>query len=238
LSDFVEQRVVQRKPVAYIIGRGWLGHLAFVSDTRALVPRSPLMEFVYDGFSPWWAGDAPGAIVDVCCGGGSLGILAASVFPDAQVVCLDIDPGASAQARENIALHGLAGRVTTLRGDLLQPLAPLSADIILANPPYVDAEDMAALPPEYLWEPTLALAAGFDGLDLVHQLLRQAARVLKSDGCLFLEVGNSWPALEQAYPEFEFLWLEPACGGHGITALSASDLNTLLGGDGYNPGRS
>ncbi|EED34790.1 protein-(glutamine-N5) methyltransferase, ribosomal protein L3-specific [Luminiphilus syltensis NOR5-1B] len=238
LTDFVQQRIEGRKPVAYIIGQAWLGHLSFHCDERALVPRSPLMGLVYERFSPWWVGGVPERIVDVCCGGGSLGILAATEFPGAEVLCLDIDEKALALAEENIARHGLQGQISTVRADLLGPLSPDSVDIILANPPYVDAQDMADLPAEYSWEPRLALEAGDDGLDLVHRLLVQAASRLRESGYLFLEVGNSWPAMERAFPRFEFLWLEPEWGGHGITALSHFDLITLLDSGGYNLARS
>jgi len=226
LAEFTRLRTEQRLPTAYIIGRSWLGPLEFLTDARALIPRSPLMEVIGYGFEPWWSGGAVQCIVDVCCGGGSLGLLAAHEFPDAQVRLLDLDCDALALAQENLDLHGF-DNVTLTQGDLLAPLTPASADIILANPPYVDAEDMASLPPEYLHEPRLALAAGHDGLDLVHRLLLQAAYVLRPGGVLFLEVGNSWLALEQAYPETAFTWLMFESGGHGVCTLSHSDLQTL-----------
>lgn len=223
LTLFLEQRTGQRLPTAYIIGEAWLGPLMFKTDTRALIPRSPIMGLIGNVFEPWWQGGAPSHVVDVCCGGGSLGLLAAWTFPDARVSLLDIDPAALALAEENRQLHQL-DNVSLQLGDLLAPVQGQKADIILANPPYVDAGDMASLPAEYHHEPRLALAAGDDGLDLVHRLLVQAADILTADGLLVLEVGNSWPALEQAYPDQVFIWLNPEVGGHGLCVLYGSDL--------------
>ena len=227
LATYVDQRTIERIPVAYIIGRAWLGPLEFVSDSRALVPRSPLMAAIETGFAPWWRGVAPRRIVDLCCGGGSLGLLAAWAYPDAEVLLLDIDTSALELAAQNLTKHQCTN-AAIVQGDLLSPLAPRSADVILANPPYVDAEDMSDLPPEYHHEPRLALAAGDDGLDLVHQILRQAADVLSDEGVLFLEVGNSWSALEASYPTHGFVWLQFESGGHGVCALEKSALLALL----------
>lgn len=224
LSNWLHERIEQRRPVAYIIERAWLGALCFDCDERALVPRSPIMELVEEGFEPWLQNRYPSHIIDVCCGGGSLGLLAAMHFADAKVTLADIDEQALALAHQNIVNHQLAERVSLQLGDLLGAFPPESADIILANPPYVDALDMACLPPEYHHEPRHALAAGEDGLDLVHRLLQQARDVLKPHGLLFLEVGNSWEALGQAYPHFPFLWLDLSCGGHGVTVLTHADL--------------
>ncbi len=226
LDAFLRQRTEQRLPTAYIIGQAWLGPLLFKADARALIPRSPIMGFIADAFEPWWQGGAPDHIIDVCCGGGSLGLLAAWTFPDTHVSLLDIDTAALALAEENRHLHGLSNVALHL-GDLLTPVMGQKADIILANPPYVDATDMASLPSEYHHEPRLALEAGVDGLNLVHRLLLQAADVLTADGVLFLEVGNSWPALEQAYPEQIFTWLSPDVGGHGVCVLYGSEIAAM-----------
>ncbi len=226
LATFLHQRTQQRLPTAYITGQAWLGPLVFKADPRALIPRSPIMSFIGDAFEPWWQGGAPGHIVDVCCGGGSLGLLAAWTFPDTRVSLLDIDQGALALAEENRQLHELHN-VALYAGDLLVPLQDQTADIILANPPYVDADDMSNLPAEYHHEPRLALAAGDDGLDLVHRLLVQAADVLTTDGLLILEVGNSWPALEKAYPDQVFTWLTPIEGGHGLCILYGSEVAAM-----------
>lgn len=226
LAGFVRQRTIERFPVAYITGWAWLGPLRFRADDRALVPRSPLMAVIDHGFAPWWKSSVPNRIVDVCCGGGSLGLIAAQAFPDSDVWLLDIDDRALSLAQENLELHA-PDNVKLVKADLLEPLAPNSVDIIMANPPYVDASDMASLPPEYLHEPRLALAAGEDGLDLVHRLLLQAAEALTPDGIMLLEVGNSWYALERAYPAEPFTWLQFETGGHGVCVLDKPTLNRL-----------
>ena len=227
LQQFITRRTTRREPTAYILGQGWLGPLAFKVDNRALIPRSPLMSVIESGFTPWWQGDDPRVIVDLCCGGGGLGLLAAWAFPESQVLLLDIDPLALDLAAENRALHQLTN-AHCQQADLLRPLAPSSIDIIIANPPYVDVEELSNLPAEYAYEPVLALEAGLDGLDLVHQLMQQACHVLNTDGLLFLEVGNAWVALEQHYPRFPFTWLALECGGHGVCVLSKADLMTLF----------
>lgn len=229
LARFVARRTQGKEPVAYIIGQAWLGPLMFKADARALVPRSPIMSLLMSALSPWWSGErAPAVIVDLCAGGGSLGLLAAEIFPDSTVYLLDIDADALALASENIALHGVQARVKIVHADLLSPLKTESVDVILANPPYVDQADMDTLPAEYLHEPRHALAAGFDGLELVHRIITEAALILRDPGLLALEVGNSWLALEAAYPEFPFIWLEIAEGGHGVTLLTRGDLQRLL----------
>ncbi|MDG1065498.1 MAG: 50S ribosomal protein L3 N(5)-glutamine methyltransferase [Luminiphilus sp.] len=223
LQYFLERRIQDRLPTGYIIGYAALGELTFWCDPRALVPRSPLMSVIHDGYSPWFNQVKPSRIVDVCCGGGSLGLLAAHYSPESDVLLLDIDTDALALAETNRRDKGL-GNTLCVQADLLGALAPGSVDIILANPPYVDAEDMANLPREYHHEPRIALAAGDDGLDLVHKLLQQAKDILSSQGILFLEVGNSAPALVSSYPDITFVWLELASGGHGVCAVSASEL--------------
>lgn len=227
VSEALVRRCEHREPLAYITGEIWLGPLSFLVDRRALVPRSPLAQLIQAEFHPWLAQGPPTAIVDVCCGGGSLGILAAEVFPDSQVILADLDADALALARDNVRRHNLDDRIQLIQCDLLDEIAPASVDVIIANPPYVDQQDMDALPPEYQHEPSLALAAGDDGLDLVHRLLLQAAQVLRQDGLLVLEVGNSWAALEAAYPEIEWIWIALDEGGVGVTAVSVHALQHL-----------
>lgn len=227
---WLARRCEQREPLAYLTGRCSLGPLEFRCDRRALVPRSPIAEVVLERCQPWLpANRSIRCIADVCCGGGSLGILAAHVFEEASVLLLDIDRDALELARENRDLHRSDDRVQLVAADLLGPLAAGSVDILLANPPYVDAVDMTNLPAEYLHEPRHALAAGEDGLELVHRLLVEARRVLSPDGLLFLEVGNSWTHLEAAYPRHPFVWLDFDNGGHGVCVLSEADLGELVG---------
>lgn len=221
LTKFLNARCDTRLPVAYITGEAWLGPLCFKSDSRALVPRSPVAEIVLNQFQPWYQGTYPRVIVDVCCGGGSLGMLAKLVFPDAQVLISDIDGDAIELARENAAVHAVDA---VIRADLLTWCADGSVDVILANPPYVDAEDMRDLPPEYLHEPRLALSGGDDGMDLVRVMLVDAARILRAGGILILEVGNSIEALEGLSPLLSPLWVDLEQGGHGVAVFMAQDL--------------
>jgi len=221
LRSFLNARCEERSPVAYITGEAWLGHLCFKSDERALVPRSPVAEVVLNAFEPWYQGPDPQVIVDVCCGGGSLGMLAKSMFPTAQVLLSDLDHAALSLASENSQIHAVDGIV---RGDLLSWCQALCVDIIIANPPYVDARDMQGLPAEYHHEPGLALSGGDDGLDLVRVLLRDAARILRPTGLLILEVGNSFEALDELSEQLHPIWVELEQGGHGVAVFMAQDL--------------
>ena len=221
LRSFLNARCEERLPVAYITGEAWLGHLCFKSDERALVPRSPVAEVVLNAFEPWYQGPDPQVIVDVCCGGGSLGMLAKSMFPTAQVLLSDLDHAALSLASENSQIHAVDGIV---RGDLLSWCQALCVDIIIANPPYVDARDMQGLPAEYHHEPGLALSGGDDGLDLVRVLLRDAARILRPTGLLILEVGNSFEALDELSEQLHPIWVELVQGGHGVAVFMAQDL--------------
>jgi ribosomal protein L3 glutamine methyltransferase len=221
LRTFLTARCEERLPVAYIIGEAWLGHLCFKSDARALVPRSPVAELVLNQFEPWYQGPDPQVIIDVCCGGGSLGMLAKSLFPSAQVVLSDLDSAALSLASENSKTHAVDGIV---RGDLLSWCGSSCVDIIIANPPYVDADDMRGLPVEYRHEPGLALAGGEDGLDLVRVLLTDAARILRPLGLLILEVGNSLEALDDLSEQLHPIWVELEQGGHGVAVFMAQDL--------------
>ena len=221
LRSFLNARCEERLPVAYITGEAWLGHLCFKSDERALVPRSPVAEVVLNAFEPWYQGPDPQVIVDVCCGGGSLGMLAKSMFPTAQVLLSDLDHAALSLASENSQIHAVDGIV---RGDLLSWCQALCVDIIIANPPYVDARDMQGLPAEYHHEPGLALSGGDDGLDLVRVLLRDASRILRPTGLLILEVGNSFEALDELSEQLHPIWVELEQGGHGVAVFMAQDL--------------
>lgn len=221
LANFLTRRCEERLPVAYITGQAWLGPLCFKSDNRALVPRSPVAELILNQLQPWYESTSPSVIIDVCCGGGSLGMLAKWVFPDSKVLLSDIDADAIGLARDNATLHNVDAIV---RADLLAWCADESVDVILANPPYVDAQDMRDLPQEYLHEPGLALSGGEDGLDLVRLMLVDAARILRSGGILILEVGNSIEALEGLSPMLAPLWVELEQGGHGVAVFMAQDL--------------
>ena len=221
LRSFLTARCEERLPVAYITGEVSLGHLCFKSDARALVPRSPIAELILNKFNPWYQGPDPQFIIDVCCGGGSLGMLVKSLFPSAQVLLSDLDSAALSLASENSQIHAVDGIV---RGDLLSWCGSACVDIIIANPPYVDAHDMLGLPAECRHEPRLALEGGEDGLDLVRVLLTEAARILCPTGLLVLEVGNSFKALDDLSEQLHPIWVELEQGGHGVAVFMAQDL--------------
>lgn len=223
LLALLERRIVERVPTPYITGEAWFAGLPFHVDERVLIPRSPLAELIQQAFDPWLP-TAPERILDLCTGSGCIGIACAFAFPEAQVVLSDISPEALEVAAQNIDRHGVAGQVTMVESDLFVALSDQRFDLIVSNPPYVDAEDFSALPHEYRHEPELALASGDDGLDFTRRLLAEAADHLTEKGVLIVEVGNSWPALEEAYPALPFTWLEFEHGGHGVFLLTRADL--------------
>jgi ribosomal protein L3 glutamine methyltransferase len=220
---YIRRRADERIPAAYITGRTWFAGLPFKVDARVLVPRSPIGELIEKGFDPWLPGE-PQRILDLCTGSGCIGIATAFAFPDAQVDLSDISPDALEVARENIQMHALEDRVRAVESDLFSGLQGEIYDLIVTNPPYVDAEDLASMPAEYHAEPALGLGSGEDGLDFTRRLLREAADHLIEDGVLIGEVGNSWVALAEAYPQLPFVWLELERGGHGVFLLTAADL--------------
>jgi ribosomal protein L3 glutamine methyltransferase len=225
LAALLDKRCRQRLPVAYCLKEAYLAGLRFIADPRALVPRSPVSHVVAERLMPWWPEDEePSVIVDVCCGGGSLGLVAAEAFPDAIVLLSDLDWQALNLASENIALHDRADKVIALRADLLSAFSSSSVDVVLANPPYVSRAEMADLPPEYNAEPRLALEADAEGTKLAVRLLREGARVLAPGGLMLLEVGETWMTLEDRLPKVPFLWLEMPQGGSGVAVISAQEL--------------
>ncbi|MGP4843200.1 50S ribosomal protein L3 N(5)-glutamine methyltransferase [Marinobacter sp. 1Y8] len=223
ILDRIRRRVESREPVAYLLGEAWFMGLPFNVDSRVLVPRSPIGELIQSGFQPWLGDLEVNRILDLCTGSGCIGIAAATVFEDADVDLSDISGDALEVAQSNIIMHGLEDRVSAIQSDLFAGLEG-QYDLILSNPPYVDAEDMAALPDEFRHEPELGLAAGGDGLDIAHRILDKAADLLTPDGLLVVEVGNSWVALQDAYPELPFIWLDFDQGGEGVFLLTRQDL--------------
>lgn len=212
LLALIERRIAERLPVAYLVGRAHLQDLSFHVDSRVIIPRSFLAEILTGEL---FAGDSPlidttrvTRVLDLCTGSGCLAVLACHVFPNATVDAVDISADAAAVAKINIAEHGLGDRITLYKGDLLAPLGGATYDVIISNPPYVDAGGMAALPPEYRHEPRRALAAGSDGLDIVRRILAEAGDFLSADGGLLCEIGRCRPAIETDYPDLEFLWLD------------------------------
>jgi len=223
ILDRIERRVNERVPLAYLLGEAWFMGMPFHVDERVLVPRSPIGELLENGLQPWLGDIEVNRLLDLCTGSGCIGIGAAMVFEDAKVDLSDISEDALAVAESNIDLHDVRNRVRTVRSDVFENITG-RYDVILSNPPYVDAEDLADMPDEYQHEPELGLAAGTDGLDIAHRILAKAADHLTEEGLLIVEVGNSWVALDQAYPDLPFTWLEFENGGDGVFLLRAEDL--------------
>ena len=225
LNQMLAVRCNERQPVAYIVGEAYLAGVRFLSDHRALVPRSPIAQLLTEGLFPWWAAaSSPRHIVDVCCGGGSLGIVAATCFPEATVTLSDLDSQALSLAAENVRFNDLGSRVFCVQADLLAALAAGSVDLILSNPPYVSAAEMRDLPAEYEHEPRVALEAEAEGTALALQVLRTAASLLSSEGLLILEVGETAEALECSLPRVPFTWVDLPQGGSGVAVISAQEL--------------
>ena len=219
----VQIRIDERKPVAYITGRAWFADLQFIVDKRVLVPRSPIAELINNEFQPWLL-QPPASILDLCTGSGCIGIACAAHFAESHVEITDISADALAVAEANIAFHRLQHRVKSIQSDVFDNVLG-KYDLIVANPPYVDQQDLASMPEEYHAEPLIGLASGSDGLDITRRILKHAHRFLNPLGILVVEVGNSWEALEQAYPRVPFLWLEFDYGGHGVFVLTAEQLD-------------
>ena len=249
----LEERIAERKPLSYLINLSYFCDLPFYVDERVLIPRSPIAELIRQQFHPYFEvtelakplGAAindqsamfydhgldikqlsqPERILDLCTGSGCIAIALATRFVDALVDAVDIDKGALEVAMVNVDHHDLGHQVNVIESDLFAKIpADNQYELIVTNPPYVDAAIMADLPPEFLYEPEHALAAGQDGLDLVHRILFEAPDYLSPEGLLICEVGDSEWALKQAYPEIQFDWLKFALGGHGVFAITYDEL--------------
>ncbi|MDA9919382.1 50S ribosomal protein L3 N(5)-glutamine methyltransferase [Porticoccaceae bacterium] len=223
IQALYQRRVSERIPAPYLTGTAWFCGLPFKVDKRVIIPRSPLAELVYNGFQPWCETE-PAKVLDLCTGSGCIGIACAYAFEQAHVVLSDISVDALAVAAVNIEQHEVGNRVRALQSDLFDGLSGQRFDLIVSNPPYVDAVDLADMPDEYQHEPELALASGDDGLDFTRRLLIEAEQYLIEEGVLVVEVGNSWVALERAFAKVPFVWLEFAEGDAGVFVLSRNQL--------------
>lgn len=225
LLEIITRRCQDRLPAPYLTHEAWLGEHRFYVDDRVIVPRSFIAELLDEQLTPWiedpWAIESA---LDLCTGSGCLAILTALAFPNATVDAVDLSKDALTVAERNIADYHLIDRVRPVHSDAFTALAGRQYDLIISNPPYVDAEAVAALPPEYLHEPEMALGSGDDGLDFTRIILREAKKHLTEDGILVVEIGHNRDALEAAYPTLPFVWLDTAAGDEYVFLLRASDL--------------
>ena len=230
VATLFEERIATRKPAAYLTREAWLQGVPFYVDERAIVPRSFIAELLADGSIDDWLSDQTRHVLDLCTGNGSLAVLAAMAYPDVQVTGADLSPDALAVARINVDRHGLQERITLVESDGLAAL-PGPWDLILCNPPYVNATSMAQLPPEYRAEPELALSGnmrgGSDGMDFIRQLLADAPARMSEDAVLVLEIGNEREHFETAFPDLPVFWLETSAGSDQVLLLTRQALLPL-----------
>jgi len=223
VATLLEARITTRKPAAYLTHEAWLQGVPFYVDERAIVPRSFIAELLADGTIDAWLGEHTRRVLDLCTGNGSLAVLAAMVWPEVTVDGADLSADALAVARINVDKHGLQDRITLLQSDgLANVRGPY--DLILCNPPYVNAQSMAALPAEYRAEPELALAGGTDGMDFIRRLLREAPAQMSEHAVLVLEIGNERPYFEAAFPQLEVAWLETSAGEDQVLLVTREAL--------------
>ncbi|CAD5369735.1 50S ribosomal protein L3 glutamine methyltransferase [Rubrivivax sp. A210] len=221
--DLVTQRIASRRPAAYLTGEAWLQGVPFFVDERVIIPRSLIAEPLAEGVLDAWLPDEPKTVLDLCTGGASLAVLAALAWPEARVLATDLSADALAVARLNVERHGLAERITLAQGDGLTA-APGRFDLILCNPPYVNAASMAALPPEFRAEPALALDGGADGMVFVRGLLAEAGHHLNAGGVLVLEIGHERKHFDAAFPGLPVVGLPTSAGDEQVLLLEAAQL--------------
>ncbi|MDB5945517.1 MAG: site-specific DNA-methyltransferase (adenine-specific)-like protein [Ramlibacter sp.] len=225
VEALIAERIASRKPAAYLTKEAWLQGVAFYVDERAIVPRSFIAEIIGNGDIDYWLGEDTRSVLDLCTGNGSLAVLAALCWPDVSVAATDIWPMALEVARINVDRHGLADRIALIHSDGLDNVHG-SYDLILCNPPYVNAQSMAELPAEYQAEPALALAGGVDGMDFIRRLLAGAPAHMSEHAVLVLEIGNERPHFEVAFPRLPAVWLETSAGDDQVVLLTREALLT------------
>ena len=225
LLSLLQRRVDDRVPAAYLTGEAWLGDHRFRSDPRALIPRSFIAE-LFDGMLTPWVSSAERVerTLDLCTGSGCLAILLADAYPNARIDAVDLSPDALALAADNVRDYGLESRIELLQSDLFTAVDDRRYQLIVSNPPYVDGEAMATLPPEYRHEPALGLAAGHDGLDLVRRILARARKHLDPGGVLLVEIGHNRDALEAAFPDLNLTWLDTSSAADPVFLVTREDL--------------
>lgn len=225
LYQLIQQRCVAKIPSAYLLEEAWFFNEPFRVTPHVLIPRSPIAELIEAEFAPWLMTE-PAHLLDLCTGSGCIGIAMARAFPSAHVDVSDLSEDAVNIAIDNVSSKDLGYQVSVYQGDLFESLPGTRYDLIVSNPPYVDAEDLDDMPQEFAHEPRLGLEAGDDGLDIVCRILKQAPDYLTEDGWLICEVGNSAVALMERFPQVPFQWPEFAQGGHGVFVISAHELKT------------
>jgi len=228
LAAFIDERISKHTPAAYLLKEAWLQSYKFYVDERVLIPRSFIAELLVNGgLQPWIEfPELVNSAADICTGSGCLGILLADAYPDAEIDVIDISTDAIDVCDINIANYGLQDRVTAIESDMFSALQGKQYDLIISNPPYVDAPSMAELPAEYRNEPQLALGSGVAGLDHTHTILREAANHLTDNGILVVEIGHNRDALLDAYPDLPFTWLEVSSGDEFVFLLTKSQLTS------------
>ncbi|WP_028219478.1 50S ribosomal protein L3 N(5)-glutamine methyltransferase [Paraburkholderia oxyphila] len=221
----IERRANERVPAAYITQEAWMHGLRFYVDERVIVPRSFIGELLEDGLQPYVEDpEQVSGVLELCTGSASLAILAAHAFPNADIDAVDLSAPALEVAARNVHEHGLDERISLFEGDLYAPLPERRYDVIITNPPYVNAESMKSLPPEYRHEPEMALAGGVDGMDIVRRIIGEARNWLTDDGVLVVEIGNERAHVEAAFGGLELVWLSTSAGDDQVFLIQAADL--------------
>jgi len=229
LTRQLERRILSRVPMPYLINEAYFCDLPFFVDERVLIPRSPIAELIKTQFEPWVDPNQVHRVLDLCTGSGCIAIACAYAFPDALVDATDISSEALAVATINRKRHDLEETLRLIQSDVFESIPKASYDLIVSNPPYVGSAEMQTLPEEYRHEPALGLLAKNNGLAVVEKILVNAHAYLSDHGILVVEVGNSHEALQMAYPEVPFMWLDFEHGGHGVFLLTAEQVNTYFG---------